>query len=210
MVAGAYRSSGRLLNSLISLFLVSLAATVWADMSPVKTGSQQNRTQTSALVESPPPKQGLNFAVGERGLTSLSFNGQSLLASSENGELQPQKSVIRAMLDALLPRPSSGVAIGKKQPNTIDLTYRWGRISCAYGKQDNVITMKIEVSNTGSEPLNGFSLRLMELIFPSIPRGGPLEAGMFGFAFKGPEWLLDQCPPTVPTPADPRFVLPIV
>ena len=96
------------------------------------------------------------------------------------------------------------------QPDTIDLSYRWGRISCAYGKQDNRITMRIEVSNTGSEPLNEFSVRLMELNFPSVPRGGPLEAGMFGFGFKGPEWLLDQCPASIPSAADPRFVVPIV
>ena len=38
----------------------------------------------------------------------------------------------------------------------------------------------------------------MELNFPGIPTGGPLEAGMFGFGFKGPEWLLDQCPPSIP------------
>jgi len=51
---------------------------------------------------------------------------------------------------------------------------------------------------------------LVELIFPRIPKGGPLEAGMFGFGFKGPEWLLDQCPPSIPLVADPQFVVPIV
>jgi len=37
----------------------------------------------------------------------------------------------------------------------------------------------------------------MELNFPRFPDGGPLEAGMFGFGFKGPEWPLGQCPPSV-------------
>jgi hypothetical protein len=152
----------------------------------------------------------LNFVVGSRGLESLSFNGQSLLRSAQEGELQPQRSGFRAVLDALFPRSSSGVAMANKQPDTVDLSYRWGRVSCAYGKKENRITMRIEVSNTGSEPLNEFSLRLMELTFPSVPRGGPLEAGMFGFGFKGPEWLLDQCPASIPTAADPRFVVPIV
>src|SRR5205809_3675382 len=210
MVAGAYRSSDRLLNSLISLFLVSLAATVWADMSPVKTGSQQNRTQTSALVESPASKQGLNFAVGERGLTSLSFNGQSLLVSPASGELQPEKSVFRAVLDAILPRSVSQVATPKKKADTVDLTYPWGRVSCAYGKQDDTLTMRIEASNTSSEPLDEFSLRLMELNFPRVPNGGTLEAGMFGFGFKGPEWPLGQSPGSIPTVADTRFVVPVV
>jgi hypothetical protein len=209
-VASANRSSGRFLSSLISFFLLLLAATVFADTSPVKTGSQRNETPTPALVQSPAPKQSLNFVVGSRGLESLSFNGQSLLRSAQEGELQPQRSGFRAVLDALFPRPSSGVAMANKQPDTIDFSCRWGRISCAYGKQENRITMKIEVSNTGAEPLNEFSLRLMELNFPSVPRGGPLEAGMFGFGFKGPEWLLDQCPASIPSAADPRFVVPIV
>src|SRR5215813_4075937 len=56
------------------------------------------------------PKEGLNFSIGRRGIESLSFNGQSLLASPESGELQPQKSVFRAVLEALFPRSSSPIA----------------------------------------------------------------------------------------------------
>ena len=146
------------------------------------------------LFNRPLPNQGLNFVVGAHGLDSLSFNGQSLLVSPESGELQQQKSVFRALLDALLPRSSSPSATPNKNTDTIDLTYPWGRISCAYGKQDDRLTMRLEVSNTSSEPLNELSLRLMELNFPSIPHGGTLEAGMFGFGFKGPEWRLDEGP----------------
>ena len=70
--------------------------------------------------------------------------------------------------------------------------------------------MRIEVSNTTSEPLDEFSVRLMELNFPSVPHGGTLEAGMFGFGFKGPEWPLRSYPPSIPSVADPRSVVPIV
>ena len=94
--------------------------------------------------------------------------------------------------------------------DTVDLSYPWGRVSCAYGKQDDRLTMRIEVSNTSSAPLNEFSLRLMELNFPRVPNGGTLEAGMFGFGFKGPEWPLNRWPPSIPSVADPRFVVPIV
>ena len=45
--------------------------------------------------------------MGAHGLASLSFNGQSLLVSPESGELQPEKSVFRAVLDAIVPRSSS-------------------------------------------------------------------------------------------------------
>jgi len=194
----------------LSFFLALLAATVFAGMSPVKAELQRNRTPTPAILQSPASKQGLNFAVGERGLTSLSFNGQSLLVSPASGELQPEKSVFRAVLDAILPRSASQVATPKKKADTVDLSYPWGRVSCAYGKQDNTLTMRIEASNTSSEPLDEFSLRLMELNFPRVPNGGTLEAGMFGFGFKGPEWPLNGWPPSIPSAADPRFVVPIV
>ncbi len=179
------------------IFLSLFAATIFAGT-------------TSAVLQSPASKQGLNFAVGERGLTSLSFNGQSLLVSPASGELQPEKSVFRAVLDALLPRASSPGATPNKKTDTVDLSYPWGRVSCAYGKQGDRLTLRIEVSNTGSAPLNEFSVRLMELNFPRVPNGGTLEAGMFGFGFKGPEWPLNRWPPSIPSAADPRFVVPIV
>jgi hypothetical protein len=197
-------------DKLVKCFLVLLAATAFAGTSPTKTDSQWDRTTTPAAVQSPAPKQGLNFVVGSRGLDSLSFNGESLLVSPKSGELQPQKSAFRAVLDAVLPLSSTGVATPNKKPNTIDLTYPWGRVACEYGKQGDKLTMSIKVSNTSSKTVGEFSLRLMELNFPRIPKGGPLEAGMFGFGFKGPEWLLDQCPPSIPLVADPQFVVPIV
>src|SRR5882724_7365767 len=172
--------------------------------------SPADQMQATSAVRFAAVKNGLDFSVGARGLDSLSFNRRSLLVSPENGELQPQKSVFRAVLDALLPRSSSPSATPKKQADTIDLSYPWGRVSCAYGKQDNRLTMRIEVSNTSSEPLNELSLRLMELTFAHVPNGGTLEAGMFGFGFKGPEWALHQGPPSIPSVADPRFVVPII
>ena len=192
------------------IFLAFLAVTVFADTSLVKTELQQNRTPTPAVLQSPASKQSLNFVVGAHGLDSLLFNGQSLLGSRESGELQPQKSVFRAVLDALVLRSSPRAATPEKKANTVDLSYPWGRLSCAYGKQDDRLTMRLEVSNTGSEPLNEFSLRLMELNFPRVPNGGTLEAGMFGFGFKGPEWPLDRWPASIPSIADPLFSVPIV
>ena len=197
-------------SSFISFSVALLAATVFADTSPLKKESQRNRTPGPALLQSPASKQGLNFVVGVHGLDSLSFNEQSLLSSPESGELRLQKSVFRAVLEALLPGSSSRAGTPNKKADTIHLSYPWGRISCSYGKEDDKITMKIEISNTSSEPLNELSIRLMELNFPRIPNGGTLEAGMFGFGFKGPEWPLGQCPASIPTVADPRFVVPLV
>lgn len=197
-------------RSLINFFLALLAATVFGDTGPTKTESQPNETATRPFLESPAPKRGLEFSVGNRGLESLSFNGQLLLVSSESGELQQQKSVFRVLVDALLPGPSSPSARPTKNTDAIDVTYPWGRISCAYGKHGNRLTMRLEVSNSSSKPLNELSLRLMELNFPSIPHGGTLEAGMFGFGFKGPELRLGEGHLSIPSVADPRFVAPII
>jgi hypothetical protein len=190
-------------------FAVLFALDMFAGMSSAKAESQQDRPATPAIIQFPAAKQGLDFAVGTRGLESLSFNGQSLLRSAQSGELQPNKSVIRAALDALLSHTASPVTTPNKQADTIDLSYPWGRISCAYGKQGDRITMRIEVSNASAEPLNEVSLRLMELNFPSVRGGGTLEAGMFGFGFKDTASSLHQYP-SVPSVADPQFVVPIV
>ncbi len=66
----------------IGFFLALLAATVFADTSPVKEESQRDRTPTPAVLQSPAPEQGLHFVVGAHGLDSLSYNGQSLLRSA--------------------------------------------------------------------------------------------------------------------------------
>ncbi len=191
-------------------FFVVFVLGIFNPTCPANAQSQSGQARTTPARQYPAVKRGLNFVVGAHGLDSLSFNGQSLLVSPESGELQPQKSVFRAVLDALVPRSSPRVATPDKKADTVDLSYPWGRISCAYGKQDDRLTMRLEVSNTSSEPLNEFSLRLMELNFPSIPHGGTLEAGMFGFGFKGPEWRLHEGPLSMPSVADPRFVVPII
>jgi hypothetical protein len=192
----------------IGIVLLLSATGIRADAA--EPNSTAHLITTLAETKAPAEKRGLDFSVGPQGLDSLSFNGQPLLVSPESGELQPQKSVFRAVLDVLLPRSLSPSATPNKNTDTIDLSYPWGRISCAYRKQDDRLTMRLEVSNTSSKPLNEFSVRLMELNFPRVPDGGTLEAGMFGFGFKGPEWPLDRWPPSIPSVADPLFSVPIV
>ncbi|PYK04888.1 MAG: hypothetical protein DME66_08400 [Verrucomicrobia bacterium] len=190
-----------------SFFLFAFG--IFAGANRANGQSQSDVATASPALQSPAPKQGLNFVVGPRGLESLSFNGQSLLRSPQSGELQPSKSVFRAALDLLLPRTRSPATTANKQTNSIELAYRWGRVSCAYGKQGDKITMRIEVSNADAKEIDELSLRLMELNFPSVRGGGTLEAGMFGFGFKDTASSLHQYP-SVPSIADPQFVVPIV
>src|SRR6266446_1572139 len=191
-------------------FFGLFALAIFAAAIPATAQSQSEQAKAPSALQSLAAKQDLDFSVGMRGLDSLSFNGQSLLRSPQSGELQPSKSVFRAALDWLLPLARSPVATANKQTKSIELAYRWGHVLCAYGKQGNALAMRIDVSNTSAQRLDELSLRLMELDFPSVPDGGTLEAGMFGFGFKGPEWPLDQSPPSIRSVADPQTVVPIV
>jgi len=191
-------------------FFVLFALGIFAPTCPANAQSQSDQAGTSPPPQSPGGKQGLDFSVGPRGLDSLSYNGQSLLHSAQDGELQPWKSAFRAALDVLFPPRSSPAPAPAKGADTVDLFYPWGRASCTYGKQGDKITMRIEVSNAGPKEIDQLSLRLMELNFPSLAKGGTLEAGMFGFGFKGPEWPLHKGPASIPSVADPQFVVPIV
>ena len=192
-----------------SFFLLFLSV-IFSAACPANAQTPSAQATTSPFRESPPAKQGLDFSVGPRGLDSLRYNSQPLLLSPESGELQPWKSAFRAALDLLFPPTSSSVPTPAKRPDTVDLIYPWGRVSCTYGKQSDKITMRIEALNTNSKPLNEFSVRLMELSFPRVPDGGSLEAGMFGFGFMGPQWQIHRGPDSIPSVADPRFVVPIV
>jgi hypothetical protein len=193
----------------VAFFTSSLVLGIFTSISPANGWSQGGPITTLPVGQSPIEKRGLSFAVGERGLTSLSFNGQLLLSSAESGELRPWKSLFRQALDRLFPG-SSPIVRATKQANSIELGFPWGRVLCLYTKHDDRLIMAIEVANTGTQELDDLSLRLMELNFPGIPHGGTLEAGMFGFGFKGPEWRLQEGPLSIPSVADPRFVVPIV
>ena len=163
--------------------------------------------QPSARIESNDSDRGLRYTLGQGGLTSLSYNAQSLLSSPQSGEVQPWKSIFRAAIDALLSDEPSPVATLNKQTGTIHLTYRWGHVSCAYHRKgDNGIAVKIQVANASAESIEDLSFRLMELNFPSIPQGTTLEAGMFGYGFKGTTHSLDE----YPLLADPEFVVPVI
>jgi len=103
-------------SSVIGFLLAVCAATACAHAGTEKTESQRNPKPTAALRLSSAPEQGLKFIVGARGLDSLSFNGESLLTSPRSGELQPERSAFRAVLDAVLPLSSAGVASRIRSP----------------------------------------------------------------------------------------------
>jgi len=194
----------------MALFTCPFVLGIFVCISPTNALPEGRETNTRPVGQPPAEEPGLNFSVGDHGLNSLSYNGQSLLISAERGELRPWKSFFREALDLLLSPGSSPIVPAKKQTNSIALAYNWGRVSCVYTKQDDRLMLQIEVANTSAQKLDELSLRLMELTFPRVPHGGTLEAGMFGFGFKGPDWPLHQGPASIPSVADPQFVVPIV
>src|ERR1700751_4547393 len=100
-------------------FFVFFALGIFASICPANAQLQGDQAKTSPARQSFTEKRGLDFSVGPRGLDSLSFNGQSLLASPENGEVRPQKSVFRAVLDAVLSRSLPGAVTPNRKGDTV-------------------------------------------------------------------------------------------
>jgi len=84
-------------SSIAATVIVLFALGISAGVSWANAQSQSDLAKASPDLQSPAAKQGLDFSVGTRGLDSLSFNGQSLFRSAQSGELQPWKSVFRAI-----------------------------------------------------------------------------------------------------------------
>jgi hypothetical protein len=178
----------------------------YAAGSPTKDKSGRDQGVEPAVPESTEAKQGLKFSLGNRGLDSLSFNGQPFFVSPQNGELRPAKSLFRKMVDAVFNTPPPTATRGREK-DAVDLKYPWGTVSCAYSKRsDNGLTIQIQVANDSAEEISDVSLRLFELNFPSVPAGVTLEAGMFGSGFKGETYAVYQHPLL----ADPEFVAPVM
>jgi hypothetical protein len=151
----------------------------------------------------------LSFSVGHEGLDSLSFGDQLLVAGPEDGELQFHDQLQIHEPTSVSPGPSalSPQCLAKGNVQEIDLEFSWGRAACAYRKRGNQILMKVQVTNNSAQSLKDLSARLMKLTFPATPIGGTLEAGMFGYGFKGEmNPLTNSWPLTV----YPQFAAPVI
>ena len=150
---------------------------------------------------------GLMFSVGERGLEELAFNGQSLLASPRQGDLQPAKSLLRDIVDSFLSNASPTPVTRAAERDAVELNYSWGIIRCRYDKEgENKLRLRIEAVNNSNDRVDDVTLSLAELTFPGEPKGGTLEAGPFGYGFRGTLAPLAEQPQAV----DPHFSLPVV
>src|SRR4029077_20205880 len=88
--------------------------------------------------------------------------------------------------NATPPKVSAPVVTLDRSNQTLQLSYSWGRVSCAYSKiAGDQLRMHILLTNSTDLVIDALAVRLTRLVFPSAPQGGALEAGMFGFGFRG-------------------------
>jgi hypothetical protein len=152
-------------------------------------------------------KQGFDFSVGEHGLDSLSFNGHTFLPSPKQGNLLLADLVFNKTGNTTSPKVSEPAVTLDRSNQTVQLSYSWGRISCAYSKvAGNQLRMRILVTNTTDLAIDALSVRLTQLVFPTAPQAGALEAGMFGFGFRGEMAPLYRWPYSI----DSSFSVPIL
>jgi hypothetical protein len=153
-------------------------------------------------------KQGFDFSVGEHGLDSLSFNGHAFLPSPKQGNLLLADLVFNKAGNATPWKGSEQPVVTLDRSNqTVQLSYSWGRISCAYSRvAGNQLRMHILVTNRTDLAIDVLRLRLTQLVFPTAPQAGALEAGMFGFGFRAEMGPLYRWPYGI----DSSFCVPIV
>jgi hypothetical protein len=192
----------------ILLFCIDLATSVYGDPNRSETAEASpgaDHAPASDIGPSPKSGDGLKFTVGDKGLTSLSYNGQSFFSSPSNGELRPGTAIFSTGSPKLAVN-TTPIASLDQAAQKVTLTYDWGSVSSTYTKEGDRLLMKIHVGNTSDKVLAELPVVVTELNFPASPKGTTLEAGMFGFGFNGTMQPLDQSPLV----ADPRSVAPVI
>lgn len=148
----------------------------------------------------------LHVDFGERGLASLSFNGELLS--------RPLNGVIRAFNYTPSLQHGGHTFQGASEPNRIvsdnkggftEYYDEWGSINAMYAVEKNKLSIQLEITNNSKDVIiNRIQLNVIELTFLEIPQGHVLEAGMFG---TGGGWYAlhnfpfiaqpDQAPPVI-------------
>jgi hypothetical protein len=126
----------------------------------------------------------IEFKLGDSGLERFGFDGQALLAQPKDGELSLAAAHIGTSDDAEARRLIATTF--DKATQTVRLSYSWGSVSCKYEQPtERQVSAHVIVTNNSPGDLHDITLCLSRLTFPQVPDAGSLEAGMFGYGFKG-------------------------
>src|SRR5258708_25057311 len=127
----------------------------------------------------------LSYSLGERGLASLTYEGQEML---RQGAIKPVGHTPRLLDSGKESEPLESGAPMPSHPDSrrIALKYSWGTIECEYSQQGDRLRFWLRVTNSSpSATVQALDIDVAELTFGDIPEGRVLDAGMWG---KGGTW----------------------
>ena len=138
----------------------------------------------------PSPNEGLKYTLNETGIGSLTYGGQEFIG---DGSMGPNLGGLIRAFPPTFRRADGTTYQGSNTPTasamdketgTLKISYDWGSVSCTYGQKADRLEMKLAFQNSSADTLTTMALIMMEPIFPIVPNGNVLDAGMFGYAFK--------------------------
>ena len=152
------------------------------------------------------PVDALQINLSEKGLASLSFNGE-MLATPLSGAVWP---INRTPVLEQSGRTFQGTYVPNLTVNDGKGTFTeyyddWGSIKTMYAVEKNKLSIDINVSNSTKDvTIKEIQLNTIELTFSEIPQGHLLDAGMFGtaggwYALHSVPFIVqpDQIPPII-------------
>lgn len=167
-------TDGRIDRVIALLFALSL---ITASTLPASASVGANHPASSAAVP-------IAFTLNDKGLASLSYGDWNLLASPSKGNLSAVNNTPK------LQAADGTITVGTDKPITSVLdaakakvteTYPWGVLTARYTQDRDRLNVDLTAHNSSKDTtISALEVQFAELVFPSIPNGGTLDAGMFG------------------------------
>jgi hypothetical protein len=125
----------------------------------------------------------LNLAIGQDGLSSLTFLGHEFLARPWSGQVRPvayTPKLVRGGINLPVPNEQPRVVRDASGAGT-RYEYSWGMVEVSYALEPAALKMRTRITNTSADTtIQALQLQLIELHFPIAPLGRGFEAGMWG------------------------------
>jgi hypothetical protein len=122
-----------------------------------------------SAAQSAVPDQALLIGLGQKGLTSLQYHGDNLLA---DGALSVQTVTLKRAVGATV--QGSTVPVSSAYDPALRRlveTFPWGTIACRYTPVGSRLNLAVAVTNTSSQTIQQLTLQILAVHFPSAPKG---------------------------------------